>query len=155
QPQGLRENVGEDDVVWRAVAQKPVLDAARDDRLAKFADAVQARIGVGDLDRHGIDVAGPDLATQDFRRRDGEDARAAADIEHGAGSKEIAPPLQEPVEMKEAAARRAVVAGAEGEDGLDLDPNVIRPHACAIVRAMHQKSSGAYRLKAGQSIGDP
>ena len=70
QPQGPRQDVGEDEVVRRASRRRAVLDPARDDRLAKGADAVQPRIGVGDLDRDGIDVAEPNLAAeQPWRRR--------------------------------------------------------------------------------------
>ena len=57
--------------------------------------------------------------------------------------------------MQKAAARRAVMAGAEGEPGLDLDPDVILPHTRAIVRAVNEKPPGAHRLEAGQRIGDP
>ena len=71
----------------------------------------------GDFDRDRIEVAEPDLAPEDFRRGDGEHAGAAADVEDLARP----PALQQAVEMQQAAARRAVMAGAEGEAGLDLD----------------------------------
>ena len=81
QPQGLRQDIGEYEVVRRGLAQRAVLDPARDDRLAQDADAIQPSVGVGDLNRDGIDVAEPDLAAQDLGCGDGEHARAAADIE--------------------------------------------------------------------------
>ena len=57
--------------------------------------------------------------------------------------------------MKKAAARRAVMAGAEGEAGLDLDADVVRADARAVVRAVHEKAPGAHGREAGQRIGDP
>ena len=61
------------------------------------------------------------LRLQDFRRGDGEHAGAAADVEDVARP----PTLQQAIEMQQAAARRAVMAGAEGEAGLDLDADVV------------------------------
>ena len=86
QPQGLRQDVGEHEVVRRGLAQARVLDPARDDRPAQDADAVQPSVAVGDLNRDGIDVAEPDLAAQDLGGGDGEHARAAADVEHAASA---------------------------------------------------------------------
>ena len=57
--------------------------------------------------------------------------------------------------MQQAAARSAVVAGAEGEAGLDLDADVVRLHLVAVVRAMHEEAPGAHRREAGERIGDP
>ena len=45
-------------------------------------DAVEARVGVGDLDGDRIEVAEPYLAPENLRRGDGEHAGAAADVEH-------------------------------------------------------------------------
>ena len=53
EPQGLRQDVGEHEVVRRALAQGARFDPARLDRPAEAADAVQPRIGVGDFDRDG------------------------------------------------------------------------------------------------------
>ena len=86
QPQRLGENVGEYEIVSLALAHGPRLDPARDDRPAQSADAVQLSIGVGDRDRHRIDVAKPDLAAQDLGGGDREHARAAADVEDSASA---------------------------------------------------------------------
>jgi len=114
-------------------------------------DAVEARVGVGDFDRDRIEVAEPDLALDDFRRGDGEHAGAAADVE------DLARPsaLQQAIEMQQAAARRAVVAGAEGEAGLDLDADVVRPDRSAAVRAVDEEAPCPHRREAGERIGDP
>ena len=57
--------------------------------------------------------------------------------------------------MKKATARRAVMAGTEGEPGFDFYADVIRADALSVVRAVHQKPPGAHRRQSGQRIGDP
>ena len=57
--------------------------------------------------------------------------------------------------MKEAAARGAVMAGAEGEARLDLDADIVGVDARAVVRAMDEKAPGPHRSKTGERIGDP
>ena len=116
-----------------------------------LADAVESRVGVGDLHGDGIDVAEPDLSPEDFRGGDRQHPGAAADVEHRAWPA----PLEQAVEMHEAAAGGAMMAGAEGEPRLDLDPDIIDPDLRAIMGAMHEKAAGAHRLEAGQRIGDP
>ena len=138
QAQRLGEDVGEHDVVGRALAHEQVLDAARQQRLAMGGDAVEARVGAGDVDCDRVEVAEPDLAPEDFRRGDGEHAGAAADVEDVARP----PALQQAIEMQQAAARRAVMAGAEGEAGLDLDSDVVGLERGAVVRAMDEEAPG-------------
>ena len=55
----------------------------------------------------------------------------------------------------EAAGRRAVMAGAEGKPGLDLDGEVAGAAAVAVMRAVHQKAPGADRLQALQRLRHP
>ena len=59
------------------------------------------------------------------------------------------------VERDEAAARRAVMAGAEGERGLDLDADAIARHGDAIVRAVNDEAAGRDRLQPGEAFADP
>ena len=66
-----------------------------------------------------------------------------------------APSPQHALEQQQAAARRAVMAGAEGERGFDLDGEVVRFDAGAIMRAVNEEAAGANRRKAGQGVGDP
>src|SRR5271166_3357972 len=151
QPQRFCQDVGENDVEGRAFAQKLVLHPPRDARPAKLANPVQPRIGVGDLDRHWIDIAEPHLPFEDFTRRDRQHAGAAADVEN------LLRPaaLEKPVEMEEAAAGRAVMAGAEGEAGLYLDGDVACADFRPVVAAMDEKASGPDRLKTGKRIRHP
>ena len=58
-------------------------------------------------------------------------------------------------EQHEAAAGRAVMAGAEGERRLDLDAELVHAHGAAIMLAMQQKPSGADRREAGERVRDP
>ena len=57
--------------------------------------------------------------------------------------------------MEKTAARGAVMAGAEGESRLDLDPDVIGADAGAIVRAVNKKAAGAHWLQVGERIRHP
>ena len=57
--------------------------------------------------------------------------------------------------MEEAAAGRAVVAGAEGEARLDLDPDVVRADSFPVMRAMDEKAPGPHRSEAGERVGHP
>ena len=59
------------------------------------------------------------------------------------------------VERKEAAARGAVMAGAEGERGLDLDADPVRRHTPAIMRAVHDEAAGGDRLEPGDAFAHP
>ena len=56
------------------------------------------------------------------------------------------PPLCQIVERQQTAARGAVVAGAEGERGFDLDADLVGLDAGAVVRAVHDEAAGAHRL---------
>ena len=91
------------------------------------------------------------LRAQDLGGGDGEHARAAADVDHA-----LRPAaLEQAVEMQQAAPRRAVMAGAEGEPGLDLDRHVVHPDARTIVGAVYEKAPRPNGFKAGKRIGDP
>src|SRR5271165_6866931 len=63
--------------------------------------------------------------------------------------------LEQANEMDEAASGRAVMAGAEGEPGLDLDADVVGADPRSVMRAVDEKTPRAHRLKTGQRIGDP
>ncbi len=65
------------------------------------------------------------------------------------------PALCEIGERLQAAARRAVVAGAEGERGLDLDADVVGAQFCAVMRAVNKKAADAHRLEIGEALRNP
>ena len=55
----------------------------------------------------------------------------------------------------EAAGGGAVVAGAEGLAGLDLDGDVVRLHLAAVVWPVHQEAAGAHRLQPFEALRHP
>ena len=59
------------------------------------------------------------------------------------------------VERQQAAARGAVMAGAEGERGLDFDADAVGGMPAAVVRAVHDKAAGRDRLESGEAFADP
>ncbi len=88
---------------------------------------------------------------KDFRRRDRQHARAGADVEHARRP----PPLRQLVERQQTAAGGAVVAGAEGQRGLDLDADVVGLDARAVMRAVHDEAAGPHRLQTAKAFLDP
>ena len=63
--------------------------------------------------------------------------------------------LQHLVEQQQAAARGAVMAGAERQRRLDLDADLVGRHFCAVVLAVHDKTPGADRRPVLQRGLDP
>ena len=63
--------------------------------------------------------------------------------------------LSSAVEMQKTAARRAVMAGAEGEPRLDLDADIVGADARPIMGAVDDKAPGPDRREAGERIRDP
>ena len=55
----------------------------------------------------------------------------------------------------EAAGGGAVMAGAEGQPGLDLDGEVAGAAPVAVMRAVHQEAPGADRLQPLERLRDP
>ena len=115
--EGAGEDVGDDEVVGGVIADGAVGEAGGGDGVDEVADAVVAGVVAGGVGGDGVDVAGDDRAMQAFGDGDGEDAGAGADVE---GVAEAAV-FQDAVDEFEAAGGGLVVAGAEGEGGLDAD----------------------------------
>ena len=90
-------------------------------------------------------------ALQRLRGGKRQDAGAGADVEHAPR----ALPLQRAGEGEEAAARRAVMPGAEGERRLDLDREVVRPHRRLVMDAVDEEASGPHRLQPVERGLDP
>ena len=80
-----------------------------------------------------------------------QNAAAGADIEHALET----PPLCKIGERLKAPARRAMVAGAEGEGGLDLDADVVGAQFFAVMRAVNEKAADAHRLEIGKALRNP
>ena len=152
QPQGLRQNVGEDEIVRRALAQARALSTPRETIARQKAPTPFSRA----LALATSTATGSMSPSQTLRRRTLAAAMASTPAPQPTSSTRLGPAaLEQAVEMQEAAAGRAVMAGAEGEPGLDLDRDVVRPDPRAVVGAVNEKAPGAHGLQAGERIGDP
>ena len=113
--------------------------------------AIEPRIAACDLHRSGIDIGGDDAATQGACRSDRQNAGAGADVENApgrAGSANV-------IERDEAAARRAVMAGAEGQRRLDFDADAVWRHRITIMGAVDDEAAGADWLQPGEALAHP
>ena len=106
-----------------------------------------ARIVGGDVDRDRVDVGGDALGLWPQRQRgEGEQAGAGADV--GDVGEALAGDL-EPVERGEAAGGGVMLAGAEGEPGVDLEGDRALGHGVAMGRGVDEEAPGADRLEPG------
>ena len=63
--------------------------------------------------------------------------------------------MHNPIQRQQAPPRRAVMAGAEGERGLDLDADAVGRDRRPVVRAMHREAAGDDRPEIAQARGNP
>src|SRR5262245_47763871 len=132
------------------------------DHLERNADPVDACVLARDGDRAGVDIAGKDALAQGLGCGDGKHPGAGADIEgygaplprarRGRRASRRGPAAarsHDAVEREEAAARRAVVAGAESEPCLHLDADAVAAHTLARVRAVYDEAA---RLHGGEAF---
>ena len=145
------EDVREDEVEAPAPPRERVPDAGRGVEAQMRRDRVQPRVVARDRDGDRIDVAGDDALLQRLRGGKRQDAGAGADVEHA--PRPLA--LQRAGEGEEAAARRAVMPGAEGERRLDLDRKVVRPDRRLVMDAVDEEASGPHRLQPVERGLDP
>ena len=136
------------------------------DELDSSPDTVDPRVVAGDGDRAGIDVACEHRPTQRSCRGDREHPCAGTDVEHvpfaplaerggTATFALVASCLHQYVEGEQAAARGAVVPGAEGECRLDLNADLVHPHAGAMMRPVHDEAAGLDRREAFEALAHP
>ena len=88
---------------------------------------------------------------RELRHGDRQDRAAGAEVER------VARPLaaHDAVDRLEAAGGGAVMAGAEGKPGLDLDGDGADMAQRAVMPAMHEEPAGPYRLQAFQRARHP
>ena len=113
--------------------------------------AVQSHIGLRGDHRDAVDIAGDNRRAQDFRRRDRQHAGAGADIEDAP----CVPALCQHVQCQQAAARGAVMSGAESQRRFDLDADLVRADFIAVMRAVDDEASGVHRHQAAEALRDP
>ncbi len=128
-----------------------MLQPARRNRLHIGPGAVEACVVPRRLGCHRIDIACLHPLLQRERCGDGEHASTGADIEDAARPAA----LQLGGEMQEAAARGAVMPGAEGEGGFDLDADLVDAQRAAVMRAMHHEPPGPDRRQPGEGSPPP
>jgi len=151
--QWLEQDVREDEVM--APGEAPDAETVRAHELDQSRGAVETHIGARNAHRNRIDVACHHPAAQGAGRRNGEHASPAADVEDlvaarhdfatypGEWELRRRPErLHDPIKCQQAAAGGAVVTGAEGERGFDLDCDPIEGGARAIMWSMHHEPPG-------------
>lgn len=164
-PEWLQQNIGEDQRISRA-AYSPVLEARSADDLDILRDAVDARIVA--RGRHGtrIDVTGKHGPMQPLGCGNGKDPAARADVERASS---LWPPadrvtrrnslpafrLHDAIQREQAPARAAVMPGAEGEGGLDLDGDPVHPDAGAVVRPVNHEAAGCNGRETFEALAHP
>lgn len=147
--QGLRKNICKDQIV--SAAHRRMTQAGGYNRTHIGASAIGARVGARRFDGDRIDVAGGDGTIEQTGGRDGENARAGADVNDTARPA----PSNGAIESAQAPERRAVMSGAKGQRGLDLDPDIIGAQLFAVMSAMDDDASRAYRFQAGERVLNP
>jgi hypothetical protein len=120
--------------------------------------AIDARVVACNHERPRIYVAGKDRPMQCLGGGDGENAGAGADVEDASpmpasrgGGRVVrgaaaTPILGNAVKRKQASTGAAVMAGAEGKSGLDLNADLVGSNAAPMIRAMDDKAAGINRL---------
>ena len=126
-------------------------DAVRFYHLDEAAGAVERGIGAGRAHRAAVDVGRQHGPPQGARGRDGEHARAGAEIEDAPSRQRLA----KPIEREQAAARGAVMAGAEGQRRFDLDADAIDGNAGAVMGAVHDEAAGGDGSQSGEAFAHP
>ena len=112
---------------------------------------IDARILARHRDRDGIDVRGGDGTAPQLRRRDGEQAGAAAEIEDILE----ATPFRKIAKDAKTEGGGLVMAGAEGKSRLDADGDDAGRHAAPVMRAMDEEAPGAHRRQSFLAQRDP
>jgi hypothetical protein len=147
----LQQDVRKHEIVGGARAKAAVEETGGPDHLDERARFVCARVLPRGRDSMWVNVARKDGTPAGARRRDGEHAAAGADVENTSGPTR----LEKTVEREQTAARRAVMAGAEGQRRLDFDAGTICADARAVVAAVHDETARRDRLQPREAVGDP
>lgn len=98
-------------------------------------DAIACSIVPGHLDRARIDIAGEDLASQQFRGGDRENAASGSDVERLA----IPPAPRQILEGDQASAGRRVLAGPECGCSVDDDADAAGRRTTVMMRSIDKK----------------
>ena len=155
--QRSEQNVGEHEIERRARrAWLGAVDAVRAHELDQSPARLSRALARATRTALGVDVGRQHALPQRARGGDGEHARAGAEVEN-ARPRATARRLADPVERQQAAARGAVMAGAEGERRFDLDADAVgatRARSCAPCTTKRPAATGSSpaRLSPTQSF---
>ena len=152
---GPEQDIGEDQIERRAGADRARPDAVGCNDRDKAAGTIEPDIVARGAHGAGIDVG---------REHADAQARAAAMAStplpvptssmRGARRARLGL-LQIASSASEAAARGAVMAGAESERRLDLDADAVERHAGAVMRAVDDEAPGGDRRQSGEALANP
>ena len=145
------EDIGDDQVEWRCKAHGRVMEARGRLRLDARSDAVLHHIVLRHRHGHRIDIRRQNRNGGKLGNADGQHGAAGAQIQRIArmfAADDFA-------DHVEAAGGGAVVAGAEGKTGVDLDTEIVDAARVAVVRAVHEEPSRTHRREAFERMGDP
>src|SRR5262245_39265134 len=148
-----QENIGEHEIITAARPHARRRHAVRLHHRDPRRHAVVPHVAPGDAHHRRVDVARQNRPAPYLRGCHGQHARAGAEIQGGA--RRGASALGQRIERQQAAARGAVMAGAEGERGLHFHANGVGRHAGAVVLAVHHEAAGGDRLQALEAGLDP
>ncbi|MNQ99394.1 hypothetical protein D3C85_1151270 [compost metagenome] len=143
------QDVGEDQIIGGVLGDARIAQAVGEIELA--LGVVDLGVLVGDAGRGLVDVGADGDGRARLGRRDGQNARAAADVQHLIeffGRQQI-------VEGLQATDRGAVVAGAEGRARVDLQVDAPLGDLALVVRAIDEEAPGLDRRQARQAHGQP
>ena len=146
-----QQDIGEDEIVGRALAQFWSGDAVRLYHLDETAGAIERDIGAGRAHGAAVDVGCEHGPPQGAGGGDGEHARAGAEVEDAPSRQRFA----KPIERQQAAARGAVMAGAEGQRRFDLDADAVVRDAGAVMGAVHDEAAGGDGRQSGEAFAHP
>ena len=116
-----QQDIGEDEIVGRALAEFRSGDAVRFYDFDEAAGAIERGIGAGGAHGGAIVIRCEHRLPQGAGGGDGEHTRAGAEIENAPSRMRLA----QRIERQQAAARGAVMAGAERQRCFDLDADAV------------------------------
>ena len=145
------QNVGDDEVIGRALGDGWVIDPSGLERDDVFAHAIPGGILDRGGDRDRVDVAGDHGCPRALSQGDGKDAGAGADIEHAAGT----PALKNAVNGFKATGGGLVVARAECLGRINAHRRQAMWHGTGFVAAIDIEAAGRDRGQTFERSGNP
>src|SRR5690606_2508781 len=138
------QNIGSDEVEGTALGEDWMVEAQRRAGLDPPGCVVQASVFLRYANGDRVDVGRQNRNAGEESKPDGEHAAARAEVEGVVRTLAF----KHSFDHLETAGRGAMVTGAEGEAGLDLDRNLAGLGAAPPVGAVNVEAPGAHRAEA-------